>query len=619
MSRFISILLLAALALVSVQCSEDPAELMLSDEPMSRGIAPIDKSETNPNLMTDWENCKTVKLNELGPNGENLEATLPWQNGASTTLNSNFCHDIKAADGWSMLFHTFCKSNVDENLSYMCFYNKFTGYLKVFFYSRAEDLGSSTVWFLSSADRQTPQPLFADLEYFSQPLEGDKNYTVWSATANNMRSEGNSGLSKGWNGFEFRVGEYQPTISTGYLDIDALNTAYINIKIDGVTESTTNGTITTTNAAPTSGGKVVGAVANIGGSKAKELVDSYAAKNLDKSFLGFNIKEVVTSVAKNDYVSAFKSGLGFIFKGLFKSVPTVQEVKLQTNGTVTLQGTADVNLTSSIDGLSFDLEKILSNDRKILVDSLINLIKRPVIGPITTITPQYFATSYPAKYYKNQLGVWNLKKNPIVYYDRYTKFENGFQFTDKDIMVGLLDFNGIADYPDTHVELNDIEVVFNPAIKDYVKSYSVNVGLIDVVGGNRSLDHKGKSIIGYNRDNDIKYDADRKIHVYGVGPLELSLTGSIYNYPFDLINQDTQFYIDWGENASGNRAAVVTLTMDVDYNGKQMSFTESRVYDVDYKPYSPWWMEQRVDNPPYSVVVNRGDFNVVGFDLITCF
>lgn len=580
MKHFIYLLLLSALALTSVQCSDEAMEFQEYHGFGSRGIAPDEPSETNPTLLTDWENCKTIKLNQVSPNWENIEVTLPWQNGANTALNSNFCEDIKSADGWTMLFHTFCKSNVDVDLSYMCFYNKFTGYLKVFYYSNEKDDGTSTIWNLSSADCSTPQPLFADLEYFSQPIEGDNTYSVWSATADNMMSTGHTGLSSGWNGFEFRIGEYHPKNATNKLSIMAFNTAYTNIKIDGVTESTTNGTITTTNSSESSGGKAVGALASLGGSKAKDLVDSIATKHLDKSFLGINFKNLLTSIAKNDYISAFKSGLGFIFKGLFKQTPTVQEVKLQTNGTITLQGSAESPLTSSVKPLTFSLDSVLSNDNG------------------TTA-----------------LGIWNLRKKPIVYYNRYTKFENFNDFTDDEFAKNIFDFNGAAEYPATHINNSDIEIVFNPDIKGYVKSYSATIGLIDVTGGNRVLNNKGKNIIEYNPANIIKRDSGKS--VYGITPLKFGCYGLLCNCPMGSIDENTEFHIDWGENVGGNRAAVVTLTMDIDYNGKHMSFTESRVYDVIYKPYSTSSMEWEANNPPHSIIINQEKYQVFGFRLPT--
>ena len=412
-------------------------------------------------------------------------------------------------------------------------------------------------------------------------------------------------MGLGWNGFEYRVGEYQPTISTTDLCIKALNTAYADIKLDGVIELTTTGTITTTNTTTTSGGKIVNAAANIGGSKAKDLVDGIANEYLDTSFLGINFKNLITSVAVGDYVSAFKSGLGAIFKGLYKTEPSVSEIKLQTNGTLKIDGKANIDLTSKASSLTFNLENVLSNDSKTLAVSSIN-----------SITPNYLATTDPTTRIaaKTELGVWNLKKKPTVYYDRYSKFENGFEFTEDEILAGMLDFNGKTNYPNTNATLADNEVVFNPAIKDYVKSYSVNVSLIDVTGGNRILNNKGKHIINYNTLNKIKIDETRGITVYGVNASELPISGSIYDYTPDFINENTQYYLDWGENVGGNRAAVVTLTMDVDYNGKQMSFTESRVYDVVYKPR---WLAQPVNNPPYSVVLNKTGNNLIGFDLPT--
>lgn len=278
------------------------------------------------------------------------------------------------------------------------------------------------------------------------------------------------------------------------------------------------------------------------------------------------------------------SGLGCIFKGLFKQEPTVSEVKLQSNGTLTLQGKADVPLTSTAKPLTFDFDSIFSKSSDI-----------------------------------KELGVWNLKKKPTIYYDRYTKFENEHKFTVKEIQLGLLDFTGSADYPETRIYIYNPhnEVVFNPAIKDYVKSYSVNVALIDVEGGNRVLNNIGKHIIGFNRDNEFKTDSIRNIRVYGVDSFKTGISGSIYDYPDGLFNEDTEFYVDWGENVGGNRAAVVTLTMNVDYNGKQMSFTESRVYDVIYEPYSPDWMVQTADNPPYAVVINKKGYNLMGLKLPT--
>lgn len=125
MKYLFKITLLFVMAFTFLQCSDDHAELLDVNGPLSRGITPIEESETNPTLLTDWENCEKVVLNKDG-----IAAKLPWGDGTSSSgLDSKFCKDIKSADGWTMLFHTFCKQNEDIGLSYMCLYNKFTGYL----------------------------------------------------------------------------------------------------------------------------------------------------------------------------------------------------------------------------------------------------------------------------------------------------------------------------------------------------------------------------------------------------------------------------------------------------------------------------------------------------------
>lgn len=620
MKRFLFAATLSALALASVQCSNDRMEELEPDEPTSRSIYPIDESETNPDLLTNWESCTTVKLNELGPNGKNKEVTLPWRNGAPTSLNSKFCEDIKSADGWSMIFHTFCKSNTDVGLSYMCFYNKFTGYLKVFYCSPESEKGTKTLWHLSSADGHTPQPLFSDLEFFSQPIEGDDNYTVWSATANNMINSDISVLYNGWNGFEFRVGEYHPVISTEKLHINAYATAYTQLSIDGVTNSTIEGTITATNSTESSAGKAVNAVANLGYKKVSEALNKYAEKHEGKKFIGINIADIANAFASGNIVSAFTAGLGCIFKGLVKNEPSVEEVKLQSNGTVKLQGIADTQFPSVATTLSFDLTEILNANKPTVVDSAIYGPGLPINPPIGPIRPTYFATSpniINPLLQSTKLGVWNLKKKPTIYYERYSRFHNHAGLPDKNTFSGVLYFHGIADVPNTHID--DIELEFNPNIKRYIKSYSVRVAMIDVEGGNRSLDNRRKHLIALNRNNLIKTDSAQNLKVYGVTYDQFPTSGSLDcdQSPKVELNNGTEFYIDWGENVGGNRAAVVTLTMNIEYNGKQTSVTESRVYDVIYKPDPDFTLDFDVNNPPYTYVINQPGNFVYGFDLPT--
>ena len=267
----------------------------------SRAIVPGNQSETNPTLLTDWENCPTIYLHRL---------------------------------------------------------------LKVFYYATKPNTTTNSVWTISSNDLNTPRALFSDSEYFSQPLESDNNYTVWSITADNMVTSGHSGIKQGWNGFEFRVGEYNPENSEGTFSIDAYNTTYTNFNFNGEETSTTTGTITTinTNSQSVVNNALAKAAINQTGEQAKKAIDKFAESILNKNFLGINFKDILAKVSAGDYANAITSGVGFVFKSLFKKDPkySVSEVKLQTQGTITLQGNSETPTVATIDGLSFTMKDILT-------------------------------------------------------------------------------------------------------------------------------------------------------------------------------------------------------------------------------------------------------------------
>ena len=289
-----------------------------------------------------------------------------------------------------------------------------------------------------------------------------------------------------------------------------------------------------------------------------------------------------------NYAGAIASGLGCVFKGLTKKEPSysISEVSLKTQGTLTLSGVGQTSGESVARPLKFNLCDIL-NGRKLSAP------------PIKTL-----ATNHASNI---ELGVWNLRNKPTIYYERYTKFKN--QVPIPSYEEPLLNFHGMCDYPNTTI--GDINIVFNPAIKDYIKSYSASAKIIDVVGGNRKLSHTGKNKIAYNTLNNLT--SNNGVTIYGVDHLERSLNGMVENRPESTpLTDNTTYYIDWGTNVAGYRAAVVTLTMNIDYNGKEYSFTESRVYDVDYAP-STYPNSSVVNNPPYSYLLNSSDNHFYGF------
>ena len=589
---------LLILVLLLAACSSD--ENLTVQEPAlgSRSIAPIDPSVSNPTLLTDWENCNTIILNEVSGGGQAKIVAAPWADGVSTSLNYEFRKDIKKADGWKMLFHTFCQQNVDELQTYMCLYNIFTGYMKFFYYSDRADIGTKTMWNISAATSGNCQGLFDDEAYFSQPIN-NPSYSVWTLMLKNEVNSDNTGVSRGWNGFQFRVGEYRPQVLTSFLNISAYNSLFSTYNFFGEETSTTTGKITTINSTSKSilDNALVGGALNQYGEQAKETVNSFAKKILpEKKFLGIDLRGIFTGLDNNNYVDAIKAGLGLVFgKFLSKSKTTysVSEVDLKTFGTLKLDGNSSTSMTSNVAPFSFNFNKVLdySNNAARLADDNMALLSKESGTPL-------------------QLGVWNLRNKPIIYYDRYIKYEPQME---PDVEAPSIDFHGTYRYPNTSA--GPLEVVFNPMIQPYIKNYSTTVGMIDVVGGNRKLEHKNKAVIQYDVHN--KLNTMNDINVYGIG--EQRAQGSVFGMvelPAGVtLNSGTQYYLDWGTAASGYVAAVVTLTMDIEYMGQQFSVTESRVYDVEYKPNPRGTSLAAANNPPYTFVVNHS--NYYGFDFIT--
>lgn len=143
-------------------CSEEQLVVEPTTEQLSRSESDVRVSVTNPNLIDDWENVETIYLNSssrYAPTG----VTAPWKDGNISALPSDFLKDIKKKDGWEMLFHTFKDFGIDKYQNYMCFYNKFTGIIKVFYYYEAKgESATLTFWNMNGS---TPLKIF-DLPKF---------------------------------------------------------------------------------------------------------------------------------------------------------------------------------------------------------------------------------------------------------------------------------------------------------------------------------------------------------------------------------------------------------------------------------------------------------------------
>lgn len=584
------LLLLAAAAITACSETDTPVEPPAQpSEPeietpdfinIGRGftsMAPVRESETNPTLLTDWENCPTIYLN----NGPQEGVPAPWSNETDSDLPNTFCRDIKKSDGWTMLFHTFM--NIDNTkearLAYMCFYNIFTGYVKVLYHTDSHDIFDNALWSVLSDGFPTTSAMLSGCEYFSHPLSGGKNPGVWSITSDHPSAYHNSNtrLNRGWNGFEFRVGEYSPGNADGLLHFLAYNASYNDYIAFDYFMSIRSATASAANAA---GLDIVGnfkTSANIQmkGGGASQAFGQFMETRAEANYQGFNGKDIREKLDKGNYADAIAGGLGYAFNALFRDYGSHgfdPDLFIHFAGTVNVQRTGLSPILSSVPHLEVNLKEVLKHQ------------------PL------------------DALGVWTLKQRPTVYYDRYTHFTA--DEPQQQYAAGkTYDLRGTVAYPATVV--GDVDIVFNPAIKPYITSYTVSTGIIDVTGGNRDLDNTGKALIAYNPDNLLADYGD--IKAYGVSDGARDISGKITLPAGTTIGKDTDLYIDWGTNVGGNRAAVVTLTMNIDYNGRAFTLTESRVYDVTYAPTPA--DPATFNNPPHTYILNAAPNTPTGFPL----
>ena len=233
------------------------------DLPITRAIVDsVNVSISNPDLIDNWENIDEILLNTSGE-----AVTAPWCDGATTHLPSDFRKDIKKKDGWRILFHTFKKIGLDKKQNYICFYNQFTGYIKIFYYYEGSAKSQGTQWFVRTGNGEKTH-LFSLANYIAKSDTAEANEILCS----NMTGVPTDGINIGWNGFEFEV-----PYCTDYKGIDLILGAYdtniTSFDFVGKEDLESVGTITTTNKSEGSSGLLRG-IANLAGGQAKKFVDN---------------------------------------------------------------------------------------------------------------------------------------------------------------------------------------------------------------------------------------------------------------------------------------------------------------------------------------------------------
>lgn len=338
------------------------------------GIYPYSRqAKSRGASVPEWENWEKVRLSS-GVIGVDSVA-VPWSNTfASTLIPTQVRKDIKRENGWMLLKYTV-NSNWGKNNSYMFFYNKYTGVLKVFYYCESNTPSSTGIWHLRI---DVPQKLFSFIDELADPINGI--YQKQDVYCTNRTASGTTGFTYGWNYFQIELA-YDPQFTKGTLYINPINRTNSSITLTGSYNSSSKGALIATTQTNSAKGTLDG-FAKAAGEDAFNFVKEetkdkkFAQKILDK--IGNIAHEGVSTIVSGGINKLFSS-----FIGRFNKTKTLNyDLQFTTNGKAELSGSISTETTGGLSPGSLNLSP-------------------DVLGI--------------------RLGVWNLEEQPIIYFDPTAK------------------------------------------------------------------------------------------------------------------------------------------------------------------------------------------------------
>lgn len=558
--------------------ADDELSNLEADGIRTRAVVPeYGVSTSNPDLISDWENVSLIYLNT--PATPNIYVSAPWANSTSSSLPETFRKDIKKEDGWKMLFHTFKGIGADPKQNYICFYNMFTGFIKVFYYYEGERVSQGTQWYFMTSNGQKvallDEPTYLT-KVDSEPATN--NMLLFS----NMINTPPHGIENGWNGFEFQVSRYCKDLASMDFIIGAYDKLITNYDLLGKGTYKTVGTVTSASESSSGLSKTL---ANLAGSESKKLIDNLGSKAFgDKVFLGTKLTDLLGSITSSSYASIIRGGLKLIFGRT--TITTTSEVKLTTTGSIEMGGTSSTEMSASIPAISFNLYEILNS-----------------ASTYSNSNPNLVLASNSDSSSKHYLGVWTMKEKPVVCYDRVVpiknvRLQNG---------GGSISVAGNVDYPTIREVEFDYEI--NPDLLPYIKSSSVVITYVRC----HKMDGQGYGLYDmYELQDRTEMYSDDKLCLKELPEknLQYLVTSSV---PSAWENAQGFFY-DWGTVKGGKLLAVATLHMTLSYQGVEKRVSLSNVYPVKYGISKQWYADaDMMHHPPYAIVVNYGHPHAAGW------
>lgn len=338
------------------------------------GIYPYSQQAKSRGItIPEWEKWEKVRLSS-GVIGVDSVA-VPWSNTFSNTvIPTQVRKDIKSENGWMLLRYTV-NGNFGKNNSYMFFYNKYTGILKVFYYCESNTPSSTGIWHIRI---DVPQKLFAFIDELADPINGI--YQKQDVYCTNKTASGTTGFTYGWNYFQIELA-YDPQLTEGTLYINPINRTSSNITLTGSYNSSSKGALIATTQTNSAKGTLDGFAKAAGEDAFNFVKDETKEKKFAKEILdkiGNIAHEGVTTIVSGGINKLFSS-----FIGRFNKTQTQNyDLQFTTNGKAELSGSISTETTGGLSPASLNLSP-------------------DVLGI--------------------RLGVWNLEEQPIIYFDPTAK------------------------------------------------------------------------------------------------------------------------------------------------------------------------------------------------------
>jgi len=413
-----NIFLLILLLCVISSC-EEKEEVITDVKMATRSISPV------TSLYFDWEDVRNVFL--LGYDN----VTLPWYSGAASPTIMDVAQDYKKYQGWEMLYN-FCTdpNTYERGKYYLIFYNKFTGIMRVFYYSIYDPTNSNSSFCNLSFDNSNKLLSNAEKQSLANNQSIIQNLYVTPLVNDKIKA-----LKRGWNCYEYRL-SYDPDIEkqNAHFNISYYDAALSKITLSSDVNLRSEGTIVnlvTSNPFKPFISKM--------GKTAASALDSLLQKG---GF--FNKKTTFSDLLKSGAESIVKKGvnvgLGNILAVFNKTTPTKYTLNFTTQGVISTEGT----ITSEYSSNAVEISRLLLPGC---------LSQGSDILPI----------------YNKPLGVWSLASTPII------EIEKGVSY-------GLISKKGkIGTYDcgiDFALESGSVKVLLNPALNSELDSCKTQIDLI---------------------------------------------------------------------------------------------------------------------------------------------